>query len=133
MRNVSRKIKNCTAAIALAGLAMPLVAYAAPPGGNGWEEVDGAWYWYEDGVKQGLEEPGKEIYDPGSQAWYWLDSIYDGKKAVSKEVYMPKSDAGPWAEHEDGTGKWVRYDEYGHMIKGWYTNEAGNTYFYDPI
>ena len=41
----------------------------------------------------------------------------------------------------DGTGKWVRYDASGKMMKGWvtitgdladiYPNQSGNTYFYD--
>lgn len=93
--------------------------------------TDGKRYWYENGVKQGLEGRGKEIYDPESGAWYWLDSVQDGAVAVSKDVYQ-ESDAGAWADNEDGTGKWVRYDENGHMIKGWSTNENG-TYYFDPI
>lgn len=55
---------------------------------NGWETVDGKDYWYEDGVKQGTEGRGKEIYDPESDAWYWLDSDANGAKAVSKDVYQ---------------------------------------------
>ncbi len=97
---------------------------------NGWEVVDGNWYWYENGVKQGTEGRGKEIYDPDSDAWYWLDAVDGGKKATSKDLYQ-ESDAGVWAE-ERGKGKWVRYDEKGHMIKGWYTNENG-TYYFDPV
>ena len=41
---------------------------------NGWYEENGAKYWYENGVRQGTEGRGKEIYDPGSDAWYWLDA-----------------------------------------------------------
>lgn len=70
-------------------------------------------YWYEGNVRQGLTGRGKEIYDPGSDAWYWLDSNADGKMAVSKDVYQPYTIQG-----QDEIGKWVRYDEYGHMIKG---------------
>ena len=88
---------------------------------NGWETVDGKDYWYEDGVKQGTEGRGKEIYDPESDAWYWLDSDANGAKAVSKDVY----------QESDG-GKWVRYDANGQMIKGWNTNENG-TYYFDLI
>ncbi len=96
---------------------------------NGWVEVDGNLYWYENGVRQGTEGRGKEIYDPDSNAWYWLDAVDDGKKAVSKDVYQ-ESAAGEWADNkETGTGKWVRYDEEGHMIKGWYTDENGTYYF----
>ena len=82
--------------------------------------MDGKDYWYEDGVKQGTEGRGKEIYDPESDAWYWLDSDANGAKAV-KDVY----------QESDG-GKWVRYDENGKMVKGWNTNENG-TYYFDPI
>ena len=36
----------------------------------GWEEENGVKYWYENGIRQGTEGRGKEIYDPGSDAWY---------------------------------------------------------------
>ena len=84
---------------------------------NGWYEENGEKYWYENGIKQGLEGRGKEIYDPGSDAWYWLDAVDGGKMAVSKDVYQ-ESYAGAYADRADGTGKWVRYDENGHMVKG---------------
>ena len=93
-----------------------------------WVTINGADYWYEKGVRQGLEGRGKEIYDPASNEWYWLDSDAQGKKATSKDVYQ-ESAAGPWAEKADGTGKWVRYDSNGHMIKGWNTNAKGTYYF----
>ena len=101
----------------------------------GWVEEDGVKYWYENGVKQGLEGRGKEIYDPVSNAWYWLDSIDGGKMAVSKDVYQ-ESYAGEWGDkvNEAGEkiGKWVRYDENGHMVKGW-NEKDGNRYYFDPI
>ena len=99
---------------------------AVAPPENGWS-ADGM-YWYENGVKQGTEGRGKEIYDPESDAWYWLDAVQGGKKAVSKDVYQ-ESWAGAYADREDGTGKWVRYDENGHMVKGWTENEDGKYYF----
>jgi len=100
---------------------------------NGWVTIDGMDYWYENGVRQGYDPDdssyrGKEIYDPDSDAWYWLDNVQQGAKAISKDVYQ-ESDAGPYADRPDGTGKWVRYDENGHMIKGWHTNENGTYYF----
>lgn len=86
---------------------------------------------------------GREIYDPDSDGWYWLDACYDGAKACSKEVWMPYiyQDEENWSEQEirdvayasgdmanqvvaaihEGTGKWVRYDADGKMYKGWYT------------
>lgn len=98
---------------------------------NGWVEENGKKYWYEKGVKQGTEGRGKEIYDPDSDAWYWLDAVQGGAMTVSKDVYQ-ESAAGQWADRPDGTGKWVRYDENGHMIKGWQTTDKG-TYYFDLI
>ncbi len=105
-------------------------------GQNGWVTIDGKQYWYENGIRQGYDPSnpsyrGKEIYDQDSDAWYWLDNIQQGAKTVSKDVYQ-ESAAGQWADNaESGTGKWVRYDAEGHMIKGWSTNENG-TYYFDP-
>ena len=96
---------------------------------NQWLTIKGADFWYEKGVRQGLDGRGKEIYDPASDAWYWLDSVDQGKKATSKDVYQ-ESKAGQWADRADGTGKWVRYDAQGHMIKGW---SADKRYYFDPI
>ena len=88
---------------------------------NWWYDTDGNAYWYEGGIRQGLEGRGKEIYDPQSDAWYWLDAIDAGRKAVSKDVYQ-----------ESSGGKWVRYDSYGHMIKGWASN-GNSTWYFDTI
>ena len=88
---------------------------------TGWKNVNGKDYWYENGVKQGTTGRGKEIYDPDSDAWYWLDANQGGAKAVSKDVYQ-----------ESNGGKWVRYDANGHMIKGWDTNDDG-TYYFDQV
>ena len=96
---------------------------------NQWLTIKGADFWYEKGVRQGLDGRGKEIYDPASDAWYWLDSVDQGKKATSKDVYQ-ESEAGQWADRADGTGKWVRYDAQGHIIKGW---SADKRYYFDPI
>ena len=91
---------------------------------DGWQTIDGVEYWYENNVRQGIQGRGKEIYDPVSDAWYWLDSIDNGKKATSKDVYQESQ-----ADDAGNIGKWVRYDENGHMIKGWDTNENGTYYF----
>ena len=98
---------------------------------NGWVEENGKKYWYENGVKQGTTGRGKEIYDPNSDAWYWLDAVQGGAMTVNKDVYQ-ESAAGQWADKPDGTGKWVRYDENGHMVKGWQTTDKG-TYYFDLI
>ena len=88
---------------------------------TGWKTVNGKDYWYENGVKQGTTGRGKEIYDPDSDAWYWLDANRGGAKAVNKDVYQ-----------ESNGGKWVRYDANGHMVKGWDTNNDG-TYYFDQV
>lgn len=97
-----------------------------------WVEIDGKKYWYEDWQRQGWDPAneayrGKEIYDAASDAWYWLDNVQQGAMAVSKDVYQESYSAYP--DREDGTGKWVRYDENGHMVKGWQTTAAGTYYF----
>ena len=102
--------------------ATPVKPTATPASGyTGWKTVNGKDYWYENSVKQGTTGRGKEIYDPDSDAWYWLDANQGGAKAVSKDVYQ-----------ESNGGKWVRYDANGHMIKGWDTNDDG-TYYFDLV
>lgn len=94
-----------------------------------WYSSNGMQFWYENGIRQGMEGRGKEIYDPASDGWYWLDAVDGGKKAVSKDVYQ-ESYAGVYADNkENQTGKWVRYDANGRMLKGWQTNENGTYYF----
>lgn len=85
---------------------------------SGWQGS----YWYENGIKQGTEGRGKEIYDPSSDAWYWLDAIQGGAKAVSKDVYQESK-----ADDFGNIGKWVRYDSQGHMVKGW-----DGAYYFNP-
>ena len=102
--------------------ATPVKPTATPASGyTGWKTVNGKDYWYENGVKQGTTGRGKEIYDPDSDAWCWLDADQGGAKAVSKDVYQ-----------ESNGSKWVRYDANGHMIKGWDTNDDG-TYYFDLV
>ena len=111
-----------TAAPTATPTATPVKPTATPASGyTGWKTVNGKDYWYENGVKQGTTGRGKEIYDPDSDAWYWLDADQGGAKAVSKDVYQ-----------ESNGGKWVRYDANGHMIKGWDTNDHG-TYYFDLV
>ena len=107
---------------------------------DGFHTINGVDYWYEGGVRQGFDAVddyfrGKEIYDPASDAWFWLDNIQNGAVAKSKDVYQ-ESLAGQWGDsvNADGEkiGKWVRYDENGHMVKGW-DEKDGNTYYFDPI
>ena len=126
----------------------------------GFCHYNGKDYWYENDVRQAIagdpkviideqyhQERGREIYDPETNAWYWLDYIYDGAKATGKEVWVPYiyQDEDTWDdarkvstayESDSGMGecvldairtkkgKWVRYDENGKMLKGWVTIEG---------
>jgi hypothetical protein len=86
---------------------------------KGWVTVGGEEMWYENYNRQGYNAGdsnyrGKEIYDEDSNAWYWLDNVDGGKKAVSKDVYQESL-----ADDEGNIGKWVRYDSQGRMVKGW--------------
>ena len=115
---------------------------------------EGKDYWFEKGKRQAVKgdpkniwdevygkERGREIYDPESDGWYWLDCIYDGAKASSKEVWMPYIYQEDLKKGKNKEGKWVRYDNTGKMIKGWYNvvddeaklypKQEGNTYYYD--
>ncbi len=124
-----------------------------------WISWGDSQYWYENGIRQGTyydpngivnlttgDVRGREIYDPESKGWYWLDSIYSGAKARNKEVWIPYvyQDEENYSDEEieailakspgmenqvreaiknhsrEGGGKWVRYDKDGKMIKGWY-------------
>jgi len=120
-------------------------------------------YWYENGLRQGTyDDPkgvlgdgtvrGREIYDPISDGWYWLDAVYNGAKAINKEVWMPyiyqneadwdeaeiaanAANSGDMAEQvireiKNRSGKWVRYDANGKMYKGWYTVEGADAVIY---
>ena len=122
-----------------------------------WIEKDGKQYWLENGEIQGVYgdpknirdtvyglERGREIYDPGSDGWYWLDAVYDGAKAENKEVWMPYIFQEDLVTGINKQGKWVRYDANGKMIKGWYSvdsaldrelypDQVDNTYYYDLI
>lgn len=102
------------------------------------------YYWYEFNKLQGAPgdplniwdtqydktERGREVYDPATDAWYWLDACFGGRKAESKEVWFPYV----YQDEELGStnGKWVRYDSNGHMIKGWCI-DGDHLYYYDYI
>ena len=93
-----------------------------------WEYSFDGDYWIENGRRQGVYgdplnitdtiygiERGREIYDPESDAWYWLDACYNGRKAQDKEVWFPYVFQG---EKPGSTqGKWCLYDGVGGMVK----------------
>ena len=121
---------------------------------------NGKYYWYENNKRQAVKgdpkniidarfhtERGREIFDPKTKAWYWLDAVYGGAKATGKEVWMPYvyQNEKSWSYEDkvrmanesdsgmeglvlnamlNGDGKWVRYDGNGKMLKGWVTIEG---------
>ena len=108
---------------------------------TGFKQENSRLYWYENGIRQGDHgdpkniwngqygvERGREIYDPETNGWYWLDTGYGGAVARDCELWLPYI----LQDEEPGStdGKWVRYDKDGHRIGGWYTNDYG-TYYYD--
>ena len=82
---------------------------------TGWKTVGGERHWFDDGV----EAKSKEIYDPGSGAWYWIDA--DGTMAHDKDVFLSSNG-----------GKWVRYDHDGRMVKG-EDFRYGGWYLFDGV
>lgn len=107
-----RALVAAVMAVAFASMAFVPAAKAAT--NFGWDVVNGTYYWYENGVMA----RSKEIYDPGTDAWYWIDA--DGSRATNKDAYIPAGD------------KWVRYDENGRMVKG-EDYRYGGWYYFDPV
>ena len=70
------------------------------------DSTTGARYWFDNGIAAA----DKQVYSPQDDAWYWFDA--NGTMAVGKDVFIPKSN------DDRSQGKWVRYDENGHMVKG---------------
>ena len=117
--SVKTRVMGCLMALCMVAMtAVPAVALAAPQ--NGWDVVGGERYWYDDGVMA----RDKQVYDPGSNAWYWFDA--DGTMARDKDVYIPVSN------EDRSRGKWVRYDADGHMVKG-EDFRYGGWYYFDPV
>ena len=142
MRNFRKQTKRFAAgamAALVAGATLTAVPYnvLADEVIMEWREENGVKYWYENGVRQGVKYRedgsidasyrGKEIYDPSSNAWYWLDCVQNGAVAKDKDVYQESQ-----ADDAGNIGKWVRYDADGHMVKGW-NEKDGSKYYFDPV
>lgn len=140
LRPWARVFLACVAAVLVMFL-FSLIAGNATALDKRWVSHDGRHYWVEDGVVQGtVDDPknargygtprGREIYDPASNAWYWLDACYDGARAEDKEVWMPYvyQDERPGSTE----GKWCRYSVSGGMVKGWlFDIDDDCVYYYD--
>lgn len=89
-----------------------------PPSANytSWVNANGNKYWFDNGVMA----RGKEIFDPGSNAWCWLDD--DGIMAHNKDVYL-RSNGGKWVYYAWITGIMAhgeRFVNYDGDHTGWY-------------
>ena len=102
-----------------------------------WRTEGGKSYWYENGVRQGTYDDkngvigdgtirGREIYDPASDAWYWLDAIYNGAKAVGKEVWMPYIYGGAKAVDKEVWIPYVYQDEDNWSVEEISSNAAAS-------
>ena len=70
-----------------------------------WLTIKGADFWYEKGVRQGLDGRGKEIYDPASDAWYWLDAVDQARKPPARmSIRNPKLASGLTAPMAPASG-----------------------------
>ena len=91
-----------------------------PNTGSGWLAANGKQYWYENG----RIASNKEVFDPGSNAWYWVDA--DGAMARGMR-YIP-SNGGKWVYYDWITGQMAhgeRYVDYDREHTGWY--------YFDPV
>ena len=91
-----------------------------PNTGSGWLAANGKQYWYENG----RIASNKEVFDPGSNAWYWVDA--DGAM-VRGMRYIP-SNGGKWVYYDWITGQMAhgeRYVDYDREHTGWY--------YFDPV
>lgn len=91
-----------------------------PNTGSGWLAANGKQYWYENGHIAS----NKEVFDPGSNAWYWVDA--DGAMARGMR-YIP-SNGGKWVYYDWVTGQMAhgeRYVDYDREHTGWY--------YFDPV
>ena len=145
-------IKNLFTALAVA-TATITPAYADPKPAPATEPIEepeeymlyseSGMYWIENGFVAGRPgdpanitdtifgiERGREIYDPESDAWYWLDACYNGRVATHKEVWFPY--VFQFEDPGSTEGKWTRYDGRGAMVKDFC---AGDDWicFYHPI
>jgi len=84
---------------------------------EGWHEEDGKYYWIENERIAGTEGQGKAIYDPKSDAWYWLDASDGGARSENKEIYIEEKRI------------WIRALEDGKLCRGWYEDSHGKQYF----
>lgn len=96
----------------------------------------------------GWNGSGTKIGGPGNSDDYfdfWDDEEDDddgpGNRSTGRGWYY--SPAGWWFQYSDGTwpsnswkfinGRWYRFDQGGHMITGWYSDQNGAKYYLNPV
>lgn len=105
------------------------------------------WYWL-DVNADGAKAVGKEVFMPYiyQNEKDWNDDEINNNAAASSAYAEDNLEHAELADQvrnaiKTGTGKWVRYDNNGKMLKGWitiegdlaelYPDQVGNTYYYD--
>ena len=119
-----------------------------------YDSVSNGWYWL-DSVYDGAKAEGKEVWIPyvyqdelaAAEDGYgrYAKGINDEETIARMASWSINDEADMSAQVADAirnhTGKWVRYDENGAMLKGWvtitgdlalcYPDQEGNVYYYD--
>ncbi len=86
---MGRETKSIIFTVATTVTGIMMTTVTAFGGSMGWKTENGNSFWYENDVKQGTYDDAygvigdgvirdREIYDPVSDGWYWLDACYDG-------------------------------------------------------
>ena len=104
------------------------------------------WYWL-DSIYNGAKAESKEVWMPyiyQDEATYTpeqIDILANDSNTYTEEDYIANMGEQVKKAILNKSGKWVRYDSKGKMVKGWYTvkgkdkniypDQKGNTYFYD--
>ena len=119
-----------------------------------YDSASDGWYWL-DSCLEGAMATGKEVWIP----YVYQDELIangggygriaygiNNSERIRELSFLSNTSEAAMAEQvefaiRNRTGKWVRYDEKGRMIKGWvkidgvlgnyYPDQIGNVYYYD--
>ena len=114
-----------------------------------YDRASDGWYWL-DVDADGAKAVGKEVFMPyiyqNESEWKDNEDELNRNSAASGAYAEGNIEHAELADQikraiQNGTGKWVRYDNEGKMLKGWvtiegeladlYPNQIGNRYYYD--
>ena len=82
---------------------------------NGWQKIDGAWYYYEDGSRV---TGWKQI----SSKWYYFDStgvMVSGWRQIGSKWYYFESGGAMVSGWKQISSKWYYFESSGAMVTGW--------------